>query len=256
MSPPDQARASRDGPDTARELKSAIAGRLEEVHRRIDRAARRAGRDPAEILLIGVSKTFGIGHVRAAHDAGLTDFGENRVQEALQKIGETSDVGITWHLVGHLQSNKARRAAGVFAWIHSVDSVELLSRLEAAAAEQQTTPSVLVQADLAGEPTKSGASGDEVRRLFAAGGTCRSVRLRGLMVLPPWSDDAEAARPFFRRLVELRESLRAEGVDGSLLQHLSMGMSHDFEVAIEEGATMVRIGTAIFGRRTPASPAA
>lgn len=254
MSPPDQT-ASQDGPDTSAEVKSVIAGRLEEVRRRIDRAARRAGRDPADILLVGVSKTFGIDHVRAAAAAGLTDFGENRVQEALQKIAQTSDVGIRWHLVGHLQANKARRAAGVFAWIHSLDSVELLSRLEAGAAEQQTTPSVLVQADLAGEPTKHGASGDEVRRLFAAGGACRSVRLRGLMVLPPWSDDAEAARPYFRRLVELRESLRAEGVDGSMLQHLSMGMTHDFEVAIEEGATMVRIGTAIFGRRTP-SPAA
>jgi pyridoxal phosphate enzyme (YggS family) len=214
------------------DLTSVIASRLNDVRRRILAAAHRAGRDPAEIRLVGVSKTFGIDSVRAAVAAGLIDFGENRVQEALEKIEQTSDTQITWHLVGHLQSNKVRRAAGSFAWIHSIDDVELLRRLDLAAADQQTTPNVLVQVDLAGEATKHGAPIAEVPRIFEAGLTCRAV-------------------PYFRQLAGLRESLRAQGIDTSMIRHLSMGMSHDFEVAIEEGATMVRVGTAIFGSRPP-----
>ena len=217
-------------------------------------AARRAGREPAEITLIAVSKTFGADHVRAAWQAGQRDFGENKVQEALQKIAETADIPIRWHLIGHLQSNKVRRAAVPFASIHSVDSVELLQRLESAAAEAAGTPEVLVQVDLAGESTKFGAPVDTARRIVDTALACSAVRLAGLMLLPPWSEDQEQTRPWFARLRKLREAWISEGVPRDALRHLSMGMSHDFEAAIEEGATMVRVGTAIFGKRTPRAP--
>ena len=184
----------------------------------------------------------------------MRDLGENRVQEALEKIAGAADLqGISWHLIGHLQSNKARRAAAAMAWIQSVDSVALLRRLDRAAAEARTAASLLVQVDLAGERTKHGAPPDTVREILAAGAQCRAVSIRGLMVLPPWSADPEAARPWFRRLRELRDRLADAGVPRDSLRELSMGMSHDFEVAIEEGATMVRVGTAIFGPRARAS---
>ena len=156
-----------------------------------------------------------------------------------------------WHLIGHLQSNKARSAAAACDWIHSVDSVRLLRRIDAAAAEAGTAPDLLVQVDLAGEAAKHGAPPDEVPRLFEAARACRAARVRGLMLMPPWAEDPEAARPWFRRLRELRDALRGAGFDPAALADLSMGMSHDFEAAVEEGATMVRVGTAIFGRRTP-----
>ncbi len=234
-------------------LDADIAANLDAVRARIGAAARRAGREPAEITLIAVSKTFGIDHVRAAAAAGQHDFGENKVQEALQKIAQTADMSIRWHLIGHLQSNKARKAAQPFACIHSIDSVDLLRRIDAAAADAGATPDVLVQVDLAGEATKFGAPLAEARSVVDAALACRAVRLAGLMVLPPWSDDPEAARPWFIRLRELRDQWIAEGVPRDALRHLSMGMSHDFEAAIEEGATMVRVGTAIFGRRATAA---
>ena len=162
-------------------------------------------------------------------------------------------MSIRWHLIGHLQSNKARKAAQPFACIHSIDSVDLLRRIDAAAADAGATPDVLVQVDLAGEATKFGAPLAEARSVVDAALACRAVRLAGLMVLPPWSDDPEAARPWFIRLRELRDQWIAEGVPRDALRHLSMGMSHDFEAAIEEGATMVRVGTAIFGRRATAA---
>jgi pyridoxal phosphate enzyme (YggS family) len=221
------------------------------VRARLDRAARAAGRDPRAIRLIAVSKTFGLDFVRAAAAHGQEDFGENRVQEALQKIEASAELKIRWHLIGHLQSNKARKAAGGFAAIHSVDSVDLLRRLDEAAAALGTRPEVLVQVDLAGEATKHGAPLDEARRIVDAALGCRAVRLTGLMLLPPWLEDPEQVRPYFARLRAVRDELVASGIDPDALRELSMGMSHDFEVAIEEGATMVRVGTAIFGRRTP-----
>jgi PLP dependent protein len=230
-----------------------IAENLQIVRARMDAAARRANRDPGEVALIAVSKTFGADHVRAAWAAGQRDFGENKVQEALQKIGETADIPIQWHLIGHLQSNKARKAAGPFACIHSVDSIELLQRLDAGATDAGAAPEVLVQVDLAGEATKFGAPSDAARHVVDAALGCRAVRLRGLMLLPPWSDDPELARPWFRQLRALQQEWIASGIPGDALRHLSMGMSHDFEAAIEEGATMVRVGTAIFGKRTPAA---
>jgi pyridoxal phosphate enzyme (YggS family) len=231
-------------------LESTIRENLEAVRDRVRCAAERAGRDPATVRLVAISKTFDLNHVRAAAAAGQTDFGENRVQEALQKIEASADVKIRWHLVGHLQSNKARKAVGAFAAIHSVDGLELLQRLDAAAAEAGSHPEVLVQVDLASETTKFGAPPEEARAIVRAAAGCRAVRLAGLMVLPPLFENAEDARPFFARLRALRDELVDSGVPALLLRELSMGMSHDFEVAIEEGATMVRVGTAIFGARS------
>jgi pyridoxal phosphate enzyme (YggS family) len=229
---------------------ASIADNLQSVRSRIDAAARRAGRDPAGVTLVAVSKTFAADSVRAAWAAGHREFGENKVQEALQKIAETTDMGIRWHLIGHLQSNKAKKAAGNFACIHSIDSVELLRRVDAAAQEQDVTPGVLVQVDLAGEATKFGAAMDEARRILDAALAARAVRLTGLMLIPPWDEDPERTRPWFARLREVRDRWLSEGVPPAALRDLSMGMSHDFEAAIEEGATLVRVGTAIFGKRT------
>jgi pyridoxal phosphate enzyme (YggS family) len=229
---------------------ATITSNLQTVRSRIDAAARRAGRDPSDVRLIAVSKTFSANHVRAAWSAGQRDFGENKVQEALQKIGETADIEIRWHLIGHLQSNKAKKSAVSFASIHSVDSVELLRKLDSAAGEAGATPEVLVQVDLAGENTKFGAAAEDARRIVDATPTLRAARMSGLMLIPPWNEDQEQTRPWFVRLRELRDAWVAEGVPAASLRHLSMGMSHDFEAAIEEGATMVRVGTAIFGKRT------
>jgi pyridoxal phosphate enzyme (YggS family) len=228
---------------------ATVAANLQSVRSRIDAAARRAGRDPSQVRLIAVSKTFGADQVRAAWAAGQRDFGENKVQEALQKIGETSDMEMRWHLIGHLQSNKARKAASSFACIHSLDSIDLLRKLDAAAGEQGSSPEVLVQIDLAGEETKFGAGADDARRILDAALGARAVRAAGLMLIPPWDDDQERTRPWFVQLRELRDRWLAEGLPAAALRHLSMGMSHDFEAAVEEGATLVRVGTAIFGKR-------
>ena len=227
-----------------------IAANLRRVRDRIARAADAAGRDPDGIRLVAVSKTFPLAAVEAAVEAGLRDFGENRVQEALGKMDRAAALPVRWHMIGHLQSNKARQAAGRFAWIHSADSVKLVERLERGAADAGAAPQLLVQVDLAGEAAKHGAPLDIVRPILEAAAANRAARVRGLMLMPPWSEDPEAVRPFFRRLRELRDALRDEGTDREMLGELSMGMSHDFEVAIEEGATIVRVGTALFGRRS------
>ena len=229
---------------------TSIAANLQAVRARIDAAARLAGREPDTIRLVAVSKTFPIDAVREATAAGQRDFGENRVQEALQKIASSSELEIRWHLIGHLQSNKARKAAASFACIQSVDSLELLSRLDEAAANQGARPEILVQVDLAAEATKFGAPPDDAREIVRATGRCRAVRLAGLMLMPPFLEDPEQVRPYFARLREFRDELARGDADAPHLRELSMGMSHDFEVAIQEGATMVRIGTAIFGRRS------
>ena len=235
------------------ELEPRITANLNTVNARIAAAAVATGRAPTDIRLIAVSKKFGLAHVEAAVAAGLHDLGENKVQEALQKQAATTTLRINWHLIGHLQSNKARRAAA-FDWIHSVNSVELLRRLDRAAANCGRSPHLLIQVDLAGEATKHGAPEAEVRRILDAATACRSVEVRGLMVLPPWSENPETTRPYFRRLRQLRDELQAARPDRSPLDQLSMGMSHDLEVAVEEGATMVRVGTALFGARPPAAP--
>ena len=227
----------------------SIADRLAGVRARIDAAARSAGRAPASVRLVAVSKTFPIDAVRAAYAAGQRDFGENRVQEALQKIDRSTDLTIRWHLLGHLQTNKARKAAPAFATIQSVDSVELLQKLDRAADETGSSPELLIQVDLAGEATKFGVPPTEVPRLLEAAAACRAARVAGLMTLPPVPETPEDARPWFRRLRDLRDGWQASGVPADMLRELSMGMSGDFEVAVQEGATLVRVGTAIFGGR-------
>lgn len=227
----------------------AISERLAVVRGRLAAAARSAGRDPDSIRLVAVSKTFPLEAIREAYSAGQLDFGENRVQEALQKIARSTDLPIRWHLLGHLQTNKARKAAPAFATIQSVDSIELLGKLDRAAEESGHAAELLIQVDLAGEATKFGAPPDQVPRLLEAAAACRAARVVGLMTLPPVPDTPEDARPWFRRLRDLRDEWLASGVPALMLRELSMGMSGDFEVAIQEGATMVRIGTAVFGSR-------
>jgi len=227
-----------------------IAANLAAIRERIAAAAAAAGRDPGSVRLLAVSKTFSADHVRAAYAAGQRDFGENKVQEALQKIEQTAELPIRWHLIGHLQSNKAKKAGPAFAAIHSVDSIDLVRRLDAAAVERGARPDLYVQVDLAGETTKFGAPEADVAGIARAASGCQAAVLRGLMLLPPWFDDPEQARPYFRRLRLLRDRLVEDGIERSHLGELSMGMSHDFEVAIQEGATLVRVGTAIFGKRT------
>jgi pyridoxal phosphate enzyme (YggS family) len=226
-----------------------IAGNLAAIRERIAAAAAAAGRPAGEVRLLAVSKTFGADEVRAAYAIGQRDFGENKVQEALQKKAATAELEIRWHLIGHLQSNKARRAAEAFAAIHAIDSVDLLRKVDRAAADAGTAPDLYIQVDLAGEATKFGAAEADVPAIALEAAQCRAAQLRGLMLLPPWSDDPEQARPYFRRLRELRDRLLDGGVAAASVRELSMGMSHDFDVAIQEGATLVRVGTAIFGTR-------
>jgi hypothetical protein len=233
---------------------SEIAGNLARVRDRIARAAARAGRQPGDVRLVAVSKTFPIEALREAYAAGQRDFGENKVQEALQKMEAGADMEIGWHLIGHLQSNKAKKAAARADWIHAIDSVDLLRRVDEAAESAGRVVNVLVQVDLALEPTKHGAPVETVPGILQAAAGLRGARLCGLMLLPPLVEDPERARPWFRQLRDWRDRWVAAGTPAGALQELSMGMSHDFEVAIEEGATMVRVGSAIFGTRVYGPP--
>jgi PLP dependent protein len=226
----------------------ALGSRLSSVRERTARAASRAKRDPAAVRLIAVSKTFPSDYVRAAADAGQLDFGENKVQEGLAKIAQTADLPLRWHLIGHLQSNKVKQAVAFHA-IDSIDASVLLQKVENAATQAGRTVEVLIQVDLANEPTKYGIQPDELRAALEVANACKAVQLKGLMLLPPAVDDPEDARPYFSALRTLRDDLLREGRDPSTLAELSMGMSHDFEIAVEEGATMVRVGSAIFGPR-------
>jgi pyridoxal phosphate enzyme (YggS family) len=228
---------------------AALRARLAGVRDRIARAAGRVGRDPASIRLIAVSKTFSADHIRAAADAGQIDFGENKLQEAQAKIAAIQDLPLRWHMIGHLQSNKARKTAMLFDVIQSVDDVRLMEVLDRAAHESDRRVGALIQVDMAGEATKHGAREEALRPLFEAASRARSLQVTGLMLLPPWADDPELARPYFTAFRALRDRLIAEGIGPGSVVELSMGMSHDFEAAIEEGATMVRVGTAIFGSR-------
>ena len=228
----------------------ALSERIEAVRGRIEACALRCNRAPNEITLVAVSKTHPAEVIREAIAAGVTDLGENRVQEAEGKIPEVGRHAARWHLIGHLQSNKARRAVELFDVIHSLDSVALAQRLDRMCVElnRQELP-VIIQVDLGREATKSGADEAEVLQLVEASKHCQRLRLSGLMTLPPYFDDAEQVRPFFRKLRELRDELSSRRAFGDLRGELSMGMTHDYEIAIEEGATIVRVGTAIFGAR-------
>jgi pyridoxal phosphate enzyme (YggS family) len=216
---------------------------LEAVRGRIEQAAKRAGRDPSLVRIVAVTKTHPIGVVREAAAEGLLDIGENRVQEALAKQEEWPDAPVRWHLIGHLQRNKAKLAAGRFALIHSLDSVRLADALENAAAAKNVVQDVLVQVNVAKEPQKDGVAPQEDFELVAHAAAQTPLRLIGLMTIAPLTDDAQVIRKTFRDLRELRDRLS--------LSVLSMGMSSDFEIAVEEGATLLRLGTILFGERHP-----
>jgi pyridoxal phosphate enzyme (YggS family) len=228
----------------------SLAERFANVRKRIESAALHCNRSPEQISLIAISKTQPTELIRAGIDLGITDLGENRVQEAEGKITELGRKTARWHLVGHLQSNKARRAVTLFDVIHSLDSVALAQRLERlCVAEGRAELPVLIQIDLGGEKTKTGIDPRELPGLLDALSGCQRLRLVGLMTLPPYFENPDCARPYFKTLRELRDELQLQGGFGERPGELSMGMSHDFEIAIEEGATMVRVGTAIFGER-------
>lgn len=232
--------------DSGRDLRASF----EEVRGRIATCARACGRSPEEITLVAVSKTHPVRTLKHALDIGIRDFGENRVQEADAKIIELGRAAARWHLIGHLQANKARRAVKLFDVIHSLDSVSLAKRLDRSCLEEgRRELRVLIQVDLGGEETKSGVLAADLPELVNAVNKFPSLRLIGLMTLPPFFDDPEQVRPFFRNLREIRDELQDKGSFAGEQGELSMGMTHDFEVAIEEGATILRIGTAIFGER-------
>jgi pyridoxal phosphate enzyme (YggS family) len=212
------------------------------------RAAEHTGRRADEVTLVAVSKTIPAEAIRAAYDAGLREFGENRVQEFEAKQPKIADLNATWHLIGHLQSNKSRRAAQLFDRVDSVDSLALAQKLDSAAAEYGKCLPVLIEVHLSGEATKSGVAETELSALAEDLSALTHLELRGLLAIPPYSDDPERTRPYFRKLRELRDALSRRL--GRPFPALSMGMSHDFEVAIEEGATEIRVGTALFGSRT------
>ena len=229
---------------------SPLATRIEKIRRAIATAAARAHRSADDVTLVAVSKTHPADKVREAIAAGQVDFGENRVQEADAKIPEVGRDAARWHLIGHLQSNKARRAVELFDWIHSVDSVDLARRIDRICrqVDREELP-VLIQVDLGHEATKTGVGEKDLRKIVDAVRECDRLRLMGLMILPPFFDEAEKARPYFKRLRELRDELQKEGAFDERPGDLSMGMTHDFEIAIEEGATIIRVGTAVFGER-------
>jgi len=222
-----------------------IRDRLLRVQDRIHTAALRVGRDASSVTLVAVSKAMAVEAIREAVEAGVAILGENRVQEARDKIATLSGIA-RWHLVGHLQTNKAKLAVQLFDLIHSLDSLKLAQALDRHGQELAKPVRCLIEMNLGGEENKSGMTEDGVRPLLEAAGNLRHLRIEGLMALPPFLPDPEQIRPYFRRLRTLRDKLRDEGFP---LAELSMGMTHDFEVAIEEGATLVRIGTAIFGPR-------
>jgi len=227
-----------------------ISERLEKVNARIGKAAKSVGRPAEEISLIVVSKTHQPDIVRQAIKAGVSDLGENRVQEAESKIEEIGHEHVRWHLIGHLQANKARRAVQLFDVIHTLDTPALALRLDRLCLEEsRDVLPVLIQVDLGGEVTKSGAGEGELPELVRAIKSTGRLRLKGLMTVPPFFEDTELVRPFYYRLRHLRDGFQLQGVFGTEQGALSMGMSHDFEVAIQEGATMIRVGTAIFGER-------
>jgi pyridoxal phosphate enzyme (YggS family) len=224
-----------------------IAGNIARLRERMAAACLRSGRRPEDVKLLAVAKTVSPELIRQAYEAGLRDFGENRVQEAEAKRPALADLDATWHLVGHLQTNKAKPARELFQYIHSMDSLRLAERLDRVASPGGQRLPVLLEVNLGEELTKSGAREGELLQLALGVSQLPTLELRGLMAMPPLFEDPDKTRPFFRRLREFAEMIESHRLPGVSMRELSMGMSHDFEVAIEEGATMIRIGTAIFG---------
>ena len=238
----------------------AMANEIQEniarVRERLEAACARVGRRPEDVRLVAATKEVAPERIRDAYQWGLRDFGENRVQECASKRDALADLAITWHLIGHLQSNKAKPARDLFTWIHSVDSLRLADRLHRAAFGSPDAPDrtdnrlkVLIEVNLGGEATKSGIADTEALELAGQIGRLDTLQLCGWMLVPPYFDEPEGSRPYFFRLRELAKVVNSAGLPGVSTQELSMGMSHDFEVAVEEGATIVRVGTAIFGPR-------
>jgi len=227
---------------------TSIASNLAEIRERIAQSAARVGRAADDITLVAVSKTFPPEAIRSAHELGVRHFGENRVQEWESKRAAVADLDATWHLIGHLQSNKARRAANLSNRVDSVDSVALAQKLDAAAASEAKRLKVLIEVHLGGEETKSGVQEADLPALAESIAQLPNLELLGLMAIPPYFDESERVRPYFRSLRELRDRVGTQL--GMPLNVLSMGMSHDFEIAIEEGATEIRVGTALFGERS------
>jgi len=231
----------------------SIAQNVAHIRERLAAAARRVQRDPSSIILMGVSKTFPPDSIREAYAAGIRVFGENKVQEFGGKASALADLAdIEWHLIGHLQTNKASRATELFGAIDSVDSVKLADKLNAAAEKSGKLLPVLIEVNVGGEDAKSGIApgSEELEQILLGAPRWKNLLIRGLMTVPPYSNDPKEARPFFRRLREMSDSIRVRKLPAISMENLSMGMSHDFEVAIEEGSTCVRIGTALFGERT------
>ena len=233
----------------------SIAENIAQIRERIENAARRAGRSASDIRLMAVTKTHPPERIRDAYSAGLRLFGENRVQEFSGKAAELSQLSqAEWHMIGHLQTNKAMKAAELFTAIDSVDSIKLAERLNSSAQALNKKLDCLIEINVGGEAAKSGAAPDspELEALLTGAAKFESLRIRGLMTVPPFTEDPEGARAFFRKLRELRDEIATRKLPSGGIDVLSMGMSHDFEVAIEEGSTCVRVGTAIFGERPKA----
>ena len=223
------------------------------IRERIVTAAQRAGRSNADVALMAVTKTHPPERIREAYTAGLRLFGENRVQEFAAKAGALADLaGVEWHMIGHLQTNKAGKAVELFNAVDSVDSAKLAEKLDAAAQDTGKKLALLIEVNVGGEATKSGVAPDsrELEELLLAAPRLEALEFRGLMTVPPFTDDTERARPFFRQLRQLRNAVAARKLPAIRMDVLSMGMSHDFEIAIEEGSNCVRVGTAIFGERS------
>ena len=223
--------------------------RLEQVRQRIRQAAESSNRDADSVRLVAVSKTVTADIVREAIEAGVTILGENYVQEARDKFNALVQYPVSWHFIGHLQSNKAKYAVRLFDLIHSVDSLKLARELDKQAAKVDKIQQILVQVNISGEDTKSGISADEAPRLVAEIGRLKNIAVKGLMTMPPYFYQPQKVQPFFAALRNLRDQMREQSLPNVSLDELSMGMTGDFEVAIKEGATLVRLGTAIFGER-------
>jgi pyridoxal phosphate enzyme (YggS family) len=226
-----------------------MKSRIDNIKSRISHAAVAAGRDPSDVRLVAVSKTVAPAGVLAAIDAGLFTFGENYIQEAADKIETIADPRLSWHFIGHLQSNKAKFAVQYFHLIHSVDSVKLAAEISKQAKKRNKMQDILIQINISEESTKSGVSADAAFSMVKEISTLENVSVQGLMTMPPFFDQPEKARPYFRELCSIRDQIARAALPGVDMRELSMGMTGDFEVAVEEGATLVRIGTAIFGDR-------
>ena len=230
-----------------------IADNIAMVRERMNAAAKRTGRDPDAVTLMAVSKTVPPELIRAAHLAGMRVFGENRVQEFAGKVDALRDLSdAEWHMIGHLQTNKAAKAAELFVAVDSIDSLRLAQRLNSSAQQAGKKLGILIEINVGGEAAKTGVAPEsqELEKILQAAPSLEHLEIRGLMTIPPLTDDPQRARPYFRRLRELQEEIGTRQLPGISMTVLSMGMSHDFEIAIEEGSTCVRVGTAIFGERT------